>query len=144
VWQEGLLRHVPIVGGIYNWINPLQKPTITGRCLSLKEGKLETTESIYKLQTEKNDLAPLQEHSYEKHNNKIEKEETLEESKNAINNQLHQPATESSEIELDAAEADENTFDQPSPKETKAISRSNSESETSPALVQPVETESIV
>ena len=25
VWQEGLLRHVPIVGGIYNWINPLQK-----------------------------------------------------------------------------------------------------------------------
>ena len=85
-----------------------------------------------------------QEHSYEKHNNKIEKEETLEESKNAINNQLHQPATESSEIKLDAAEADENTMDQPSPKETKAISRSNSESETSPALVQPVETESIV
>ena len=85
-----------------------------------------------------------QEHSYEKHNNKIEKEETLEESKNAINNQLHQPAAESSEIKLDGAEADESTMDQPSPNETKAISRSNSESETSPALVQPVETESIV
>ena len=85
-----------------------------------------------------------QEHSYEKHNNKIEKEETLEESKNAINNQLHQPATESSEIKLDAAEVNENTMDQTSPMESKAISRSNSESETSPALVQPVETESIV
>ena len=48
------------------------------------------------------------------------------------------------EIKVDAVEADENTMDQPSPKETKAISRSNSESETSPALMQPVETESIV
>ena len=85
-----------------------------------------------------------QEHSYEKHNNKIEKEETLEESKNAINNQLHQPATESSEIKLDAAEVNENTMDQTSPMESKAISRSNSESETSPALEQPVETESVV
>ena len=47
-------------------------------------------------------------------------------------------------MKLDVAEADENTMDQPSPKETKTISRSNSESETSPALVQPVETESIV
>ena len=62
-----------------------------------------------------------QEHSYEKHNNKTEKEETIEESKNAINNQLHQPAAESSEIKLDAAEADENTTDLPSPEENKAI-----------------------
>ena len=51
---------------------------------------------------------------------------------------------ESSEIKLDPAEADENTMEQPSPKETIAISRSNSESETSPALEQPVETESVV
>ena len=97
VWQEGVLRHVPIVGSLYNWINPLQKvscslktsmykkwimknnrnftayfilkrlfklsfqPLIKGRCLSLKEGKLESTESIYTLNTkiDKNDLAPL-------------------------------------------------------------------------------------
>ena len=85
-----------------------------------------------------------QEHSYEKHNNKAEKEETIEESKNAINNQLHQPANESSEITLDAAETDEIKTDESILEETKVISKSNSESETSSAFVQPIETESIV
>merc|ERR1719195_2215750 len=49
LWQEGLLRHVPIVGSFYNWLSPLpDEAKVKGRCLNLKEGKLESTESIYK------------------------------------------------------------------------------------------------
>merc|ERR1719270_1805807 len=100
VWQEGVLRHVPIVGSLYNWINPLQKPLIKGRCLSLKEGKLESTESIYSLNAkiDKNDLAPLKEHTYEKQNPKPE-EKTLEQSNNEINNQLNQDEVSKTETE---------------------------------------------
>jgi len=49
LWQEGLLRHVPIVGSFYNWLSPLpDEAKVKGRSLNLKEGKLESTESIYK------------------------------------------------------------------------------------------------
>merc|ERR1719270_2076942 len=103
VWQEGVLRHVPIVGSLYNWINPLQKPLIKGRCLSLKEGKLESTESIYSLNAkiDKNDLAPLKEHTYEKQSPKSE-EKTLEQSNNEINNQLNSPEVSKEEIKEDS------------------------------------------
>jgi len=49
LWQEGILRHVPIVGSFYNWLSPLpDEAKVKGRSLNLKEGKLESTESIYK------------------------------------------------------------------------------------------------
>jgi hypothetical protein len=47
--QEGLLRHVPIVGSFYNWLSPAaEKPRIKGRCLSLlEEGKVAPTEPVF-------------------------------------------------------------------------------------------------
>jgi len=48
LWQEGILRHVPLVGSIYNWISPAQKMHIKGRTLSLNEGKLSTSDVLYK------------------------------------------------------------------------------------------------
>ena len=46
--QEGLLRHVPIVGSFVNWFSPVtEKATIKGRCLSLNEGRLSTTQPVY-------------------------------------------------------------------------------------------------
>ncbi len=46
--QEGILRHVPIVGSFYNWLSPVaEKPKIKGRCLSLQEGKLSTTDPVF-------------------------------------------------------------------------------------------------
>lgn len=136
VWQEGVLRHVPIVGSLYNWISPLQKPIIKGRCLSLKEGKLETTENIYKLQQQglRSDLAPLKEHSYDAR----EKQMTIEESKNEINNRLHQSQVNpsSNEMQPDILESNED--------KQAAENENSNESGNNLMSPPPTETESTV
>ncbi|GAB0087265.1 pyridoxal-dependent decarboxylase domain-containing protein 1 [Sergentomyia squamirostris] len=49
LWQEGILRHVPLVGSVYNWWSPPPKETgIRGRSLNLTQGVVESTENIYK------------------------------------------------------------------------------------------------
>uniref|UniRef100_A0A2P2HXS7 Pyridoxal-dependent decarboxylase domain-containing protein 1 n=1 Tax=Hirondellea gigas TaxID=1518452 RepID=A0A2P2HXS7_9CRUS len=48
IWQEGLLRHVPIFGSVYNWLSPPTQQGIRGRTLDLNAGVLESTENIYK------------------------------------------------------------------------------------------------
>ena len=48
LWQEGILRHVPIVGSVYNWLSPPPPPGIKGRTLDLTAGVLESTENIYR------------------------------------------------------------------------------------------------
>ncbi|KAJ8912202.1 hypothetical protein NQ315_003806 [Exocentrus adspersus] len=49
LWQEGIIRHVPIVGTFINWWSPKTKETgIRGRSLNLTQGVVESTENIYK------------------------------------------------------------------------------------------------
>ncbi|KAF7266560.1 hypothetical protein GWI33_020068 [Rhynchophorus ferrugineus] len=49
LWQEGIIRHVPIVGNIVNWWSPKTKETgVRGRSLNLTQGIVESTENIYK------------------------------------------------------------------------------------------------
>ncbi|KAG7171412.1 Pyridoxal-dependent decarboxylase domain-containing protein 1-like [Homarus americanus] len=48
IWQDGILRHVPIVGSVYNWFSPPPPPGIKGRTLDLTAGVLESTENIYR------------------------------------------------------------------------------------------------
>lgn len=51
LWNDGILRVVPVVGNVLNWINPLPKETSTGirgRSLNLSEGKVASTENTYK------------------------------------------------------------------------------------------------
>ncbi|XP_014230081.1 putative pyridoxal-dependent decarboxylase domain-containing protein 2 [Trichogramma pretiosum] len=49
MWQEGILRHVPVVGNIVNWWSPPTKETgVRGRSLNLQAGVVESTENIYK------------------------------------------------------------------------------------------------
>lgn len=49
ILQEGLLRHVPIVGSLFNWWSPTSKETgIRGRSFNITSGLVESTENIYK------------------------------------------------------------------------------------------------
>lgn len=49
LWQESILRHVPVIGTFVNWWSPPSKETgIRGRSLNLQAGVVESTENIYK------------------------------------------------------------------------------------------------
>lgn len=49
LWQEGILRQVPVVGTFVNWWSPKTKESgIKGRSLNLTQGVVESTENIYK------------------------------------------------------------------------------------------------
>ncbi|XP_050298227.1 pyridoxal-dependent decarboxylase domain-containing protein 1 [Anthonomus grandis grandis] len=50
LWQEGIIRHVPIVGNLVNWWSPKTKESggVRGRSLNLTQGVVESTENIYK------------------------------------------------------------------------------------------------
>lgn len=62
LWQEGIIRHVPIVGTFVNWWSPKTKETgIRGRSLNLTQGVVESTENIYKyhMQIQAGQVPPL-------------------------------------------------------------------------------------
>lgn len=44
LWQEGLLRHIPVVGSLVNYFSPPQKTSIKGRCLNLQNGRIEKSD----------------------------------------------------------------------------------------------------
>ncbi|KAG5875041.1 hypothetical protein JTB14_006989 [Gonioctena quinquepunctata] len=50
LWQEGIIRQVPVVGTFLNWWSPRTKDTggVRGRSLNLTQGVVESTENIYK------------------------------------------------------------------------------------------------
>ncbi|XP_053684151.1 pyridoxal-dependent decarboxylase domain-containing protein 1 isoform X2 [Sabethes cyaneus] len=49
LWQDGILRQVPLVGRVVNWWSPPAKETgVKGRSLNLTQGVVESTENIYK------------------------------------------------------------------------------------------------
>ncbi|XP_011503560.1 PREDICTED: pyridoxal-dependent decarboxylase domain-containing protein 1 isoform X2 [Ceratosolen solmsi marchali] len=49
LWQDGILRHVPVVGTFVNWWSPPSKESgVRGRSLNLQAGIVESTENIYK------------------------------------------------------------------------------------------------
>uniref|UniRef100_A0A2S2NRH2 Pyridoxal-dependent decarboxylase domain-containing protein 1 n=1 Tax=Schizaphis graminum TaxID=13262 RepID=A0A2S2NRH2_SCHGA len=57
IWQEGILRHVPVFGNLVNWWSPPAKNAVKGRWLDLEAGVVRSTEVIYekKAQIEESD-----------------------------------------------------------------------------------------
>ncbi|CAF0713119.1 unnamed protein product [Brachionus calyciflorus] len=46
--QEGILRHIPLVGGLFSWISPSPTVNMVGRTFNLQSGKIMPTETTYK------------------------------------------------------------------------------------------------
>jgi hypothetical protein len=62
IWNEGLLRVVPGIGSVLNWLSPIDGTGVRGRTLNLDQGVVESTENIYRYHV----FQPLQPHP-EKH-----------------------------------------------------------------------------
>ncbi|XP_012284372.1 pyridoxal-dependent decarboxylase domain-containing protein 1 [Orussus abietinus] len=59
LWQEGILRHVPVVGTLVNWWSPPSREGgVRGRSLNLQAGVVESTENIYKYHMQQQPIAP--------------------------------------------------------------------------------------
>lgn len=46
LWEEGLLRHIPVVGSLVNYFSPPQKTPVKGRSLNLQKGRVETSDVV--------------------------------------------------------------------------------------------------
>ncbi|XP_062529465.1 pyridoxal-dependent decarboxylase domain-containing protein 1-like [Bombyx mori] len=64
LWQEGLLRRVPVVGRVVSWWAPSAAPPV-GRRLHLASGTLQPTDDIYRLvqNKSKDSTEPARAHS---------------------------------------------------------------------------------
>lgn len=47
-WNDGLLRVVPGIGSMLNWLAPVEPTGVRGRTLNLDAGTVESTENIYR------------------------------------------------------------------------------------------------
>ncbi|XP_060758127.1 pyridoxal-dependent decarboxylase domain-containing protein 1 isoform X2 [Neoarius graeffei] len=51
--EEGVLRQIPLVGSVLNWISPIQS-SVKGRMFDLAAGSLDSTEPIYSMKAQTN------------------------------------------------------------------------------------------
>ncbi|KAJ2939780.1 hypothetical protein O0L34_g17970 [Tuta absoluta] len=63
LWQEGLLRRVPVVGRVVDWWSPAAVPPPPGRRLHLAHGTLQTTHDLYQYVKNKKEGEAARAHS---------------------------------------------------------------------------------
>ncbi|KAJ8728408.1 hypothetical protein PYW08_016793 [Mythimna loreyi] len=63
LWQEGLLRRVPVVGRVVEWWAPAAVPPPSGRRLHLAHGTLQTTDDVIRNVQNKSNSEPARAHS---------------------------------------------------------------------------------
>lgn len=110
VWNDGILRVVPVVGSVLNWINPLPKDGgsgIRGRSLNLQQGVVESTEPIYRYHHMQLPLNPTSNSNSTSHSRN--ESQSSNASKTAIASQTVGASVPPADATVDEAQAEKST-----------------------------------
>ena len=71
IQQQGIMRQLPLVGELFNWLAPIESHSAIGRTFNLQSGRIASTEVTYKYHMQVNEDASSSSSSAAKSNGNV-------------------------------------------------------------------------